>query len=710
MNFLFPFLLGFSALSFQIFLMREFAAHYYGNEITYGLILSFWLLWGGIGSLLANKIKYSFSVFTLFYYSLALFFPFSLIFLRYSRYIYKILPGEITGIFPIFITSFFLTFLICFPLGTLFVLNVKFFKGKIAFVYLIEALGSTIGGILTYFLLIPFFSNWQSSLIIIGFIILCLFFLERGKRKIYPLLLIPLLVFLIFLDKPTQKYYWKPFNFIEAKDTLYGKLSVIKTEEQLSLYDNGLLVYSYPDIINAEEAIHFAIIQRPQAKSLLLIGGGIGGAIAQALKYKNLNIEYVELDPQIIKISMKYLPEKEKKFLRNKRVKIYFQDGRAFLSKTKKKYDVIILNLPEPSTAQINRFYTLEFLKLVKRKLSHGGIFSFKVSSSENYINSPLQKFLSSLYFTMKKAFKNVEVVPGDTNIFIGSDSLITLDYRELGKRIEELKLNNLWVNSYTLFSRLREERINFLYEKIKSGKAKINLDLVPISYFYNSILWATHFKGIESKFLTFLSQVPKFWLLDFPLIIFLIILILLISKRAKFYSYLLPVWLMGLTTISLELILIIAFQVNFGYVYQKIALLFSAFMFGLFCGALFGKWKKSAKFMDLILIQFNFVILTFIAWKFIETKWAEFFPYIFLLLMGFSGGVLFVIANELFLKEEKNYGIGYAFDLFGSFLGALTLSTILIPLLGLPLLTKYIFLANSFCFLFLILNLKIKS
>ncbi|MCP2519424.1 fused MFS/spermidine synthase [SCandidatus Aminicenantes bacterium Aminicenantia_JdfR_composite] len=684
--------------------MREFVAHYYGNEITYGLILAFWLLWGGIGSLIANKIKYSFSTFTLFYYSLIFFFPFSLIFLRYSRFIYKILPGEITGILPILITSLFLTLLICFPLGALFVLNVKFFKGKIALVYLMEALGSSIGGVLTYFLLIPFFSNWNSSLIIIGFVTICLFLLEKGKRKIYAVLLIPFILFLIFLDKPTQKHYWKPFNFIESKDTLYGKLSIIKTEEQLSLYDNGLLVYSYPDIINAEEAVHFALIQRPNAKSLLLIGGGIGGAIAQALKYKNLKIEYVELDPQIIKFSMKYLPEKEKKYLKGKRVKIYFRDGRAFLNNVKKKYDVIILNLPEPSTAQINRFYTYEFFKLVKQKLSKQGVFSFKVSSSENYINLPLQKLLSSLYFTLKKVFKNVEVVPGDTNIFIGSDAPVTLDYMELGKRIEKLQLNNMWVNSYTLFSRLMEERINSLYEKIKSKEAKINLDLVPISYFYNSILWATHFKGLESKILTFFSEIPKFWLLDFPLILFLIILfIIILLKRVRFYSYLLPVWLMGFTTISLELIIIIAFQVNFGYVYQKIALLFSAFMFGLFCGALLGKKIKKIISLNLIFIQFCFMVLTFIAWKFIEIKWAEIFPYIFLFLMGFLGGLLFVVANELFLKKEKNYGIGYALDLFGSFLGALTLSTILIPLIGLPLLTKYIFLANSFCFLFLI-------
>ena len=43
------------------------------------------------------------------------------------------------------------------------------------------------------------------------------------------------------------------------------------------------------------------------------------------------------------------------------RVTVAFEDGRAFLERTDKTYDAILLNLPEPATAQINRFYTREF-------------------------------------------------------------------------------------------------------------------------------------------------------------------------------------------------------------------------------------------------------------------------------------------------------------------------------------------------------------
>ena len=46
-----PFLLGFLAASFQVYLLREFAAEFYGNELIFGLFLGSWLLWGGLGSL-----------------------------------------------------------------------------------------------------------------------------------------------------------------------------------------------------------------------------------------------------------------------------------------------------------------------------------------------------------------------------------------------------------------------------------------------------------------------------------------------------------------------------------------------------------------------------------------------------------------------------------------------------------------------------------
>jgi len=709
-SFLPPFLLGFLALSFQIYLLREFSVHFYGNEITFGFVFAAWLLWGGIGSISSSKLKFNPSRFPQNYYLIIILFPLCLAGLRFSRFLLKILPGEITGITPILISSLVLSLFVSFPLGVLFVFNTLFQRGNLFKVYLLESLGSATAGLVVYLILIPLFSNWQGAAIC-GAIVSLLIFFSIGKKK-KKLLLLFVLLFLAcfsFFDFPGQKVYWRPFHLVRSKDTVYGKLQVVQTEEQVSLYSNSLLVYSYPELAAAEESVHFALLQNPEARNVLLVGGGAGGALQQVLKYPRVEVDYVELDPEIIRLSLQFLPEVERNILRNERVHIFYRDGRAFLPKAKNKYDVIILNLPEPATAQINRFYTKEFFILAKERLKTKGVFSFRVPSAENYISPQLQDFLASLYCSLKEVFPFIEVVPGDTNIFLASIQPLSIEFDKLSKKIEDLNLQNSFVSSRLLFFRLSPLRVDLIRQKISSGKKTINQDFSPISYFFNSVLWSTKFEGFESRIFSFFSRLSSFWLLDFPLLLFFLLLLIIWLRGKRTNFFLVPLAVMGFTTIIAEIVVIISFQTLYGYLYRRIALLLASFMVGLFLGALRGKRRKKIDFSQLLLIQFGFIVLLLLLQALFKVHPPEIFFFIFLLAFGYLGGDLFVVSNHLFLEEKKNYGLGYGLDLLGSFLGALGASSFLIPLVGLIPLLHYLFLLNSFCFLFLFTGAKKK-
>ena len=703
-----PFLLGFLALSFQIFLIREFSVHFYGNEITFGFILASWFLWGGLGSLFASRIRWNVSRLPYIYYLVILVFPVCLIILRFSRFFLHTLPGEITGIAPMLFFSLALSLIISFPLGMTFVLNAIFLKGNVTQVYLMESLGSAFAGITVYFFFIRVFSNWQATVVIGALVSLTIFLTMRyRKQKICFLFVLLFLAAFWIFDLPSQKIYWQPFEMIESTDTPFGKLQVIQTKEILSLYNNALLIYSFPNLASAEESVHFALLQRPQAKKVLLIGGGAGGTLSQVLKYPKVRVDYVELDPEIIRLSLKYLPQQERDTLKNPRVQIFFQDGRAFLKKAAAHYDAIILNLPDPSTAQINRFYTREFFSHVKKKLEPDGVFSFRVSSAENYISDELQNFLASLYFTLKDVFPEIEIAPGDSNIFLASSAQISLDHQELSREIDRLDLKNTHISAYSLFSRLSPSRMSMLKDKVNQGKKSINLDLVPISYYYNSVLWSSQFQTLESSLIRFASRIGRFWLLDVPMIGLLLLMFLLGLQRKKSPFLLLPLAVMGLTTITIEIIMLIAFQTFYGYLYHKVALLFASFMVGLFLGAFRGKMRKKKGYLELLILQFGFILILFLLILWLEAQPVEIFFFLYLIFLGYLGGDLFVVSNHLYLKEKTNYGVGYGLDLLGSFLGALAVSSLLIPLFGLPLLAKYILLVNSFCFIFLLWGLK---
>ncbi len=703
-----PLLLGFLAIFFQIVLLREFSAFFYGNEITFGMVLGSWLLWGGLGSILGEKAEYSTRRFALVFQSVLFLFPFCLLCLRFSRFWLNILPGEMAGIFSMLVSALVLTLFVSFPLGVLFVFNVKYLKGDIAQTYFLESAGASLGAMIIHFLFIPTLSNWHmtSILCILG-LILVFVSIKKGAKKHSLVFLVAFFVAFFVFDLPSQKIFWKPFTLIQSKDSSYGKLQAIQTEEQISHYNNNLMIFSYPDLAASEESVHYAMLQYPEAENILLIGGGVGGSLGQALKYPRTSIDYVELDPEIIRFSLKHLPRSEKDMFRNPRIQVFYQDGRAYLTRSTHTYDVIILNLPEPATAQINRFYTREFFLIVKNRLTEKGVFSFRVPSAENYISSELQDFLSSLFFTAKEVFPNVAIVPGDTNVFLASRRPLSLEYGDIAKTIEDLALENTYVIPQLLIDRLSPLRISLLRETVSNGKGKINRDLAPISYFYSSVLWSSQFGGREAKFFGTLSRLSPFWLLDLPLILCVLLLLFLGLQKKKVYFYLTPLAVLGFTTIVTEILMIFSFQTFYGYLYQRIALLFAAFMIGLSTGSFFGKRRETIRFERILLIQSGFIVLLFVCFFLLKLPPPEILFFVILFCLGFLGGDLFIVSNRLYIKEKQNYGMGYGLDLVGSFAGAIIVSSVIFPLVGLLPLLKYLILLNSFCLLFLFWGLK---
>ena len=697
------FLLGFLATSFQILLLREFAAYFSGNELTLGIILASWLLWVGLGSLAAGRAK-SFPNRTFLYLSVITLFPFALLAVRFSRFLFHLLPGEIVGFSPVIIMAFGLCLLVGFPLGALFVINVARQAGDISRVYILESLGAVAAGPIVYLFLTLSASSWGTVTVIAGTIAFLSCWTDQEKPCfLWALGIVILLGGFWFADLPSQRAYWKPFQLLITRDTRYGRIQLIRTREQLSLYSNNSPVYSMPDPAAAEESVHFAMLQKPDAKRILLIGGGPGGTLGELLKYRDTKIDYVELDPEIIKLSRDFLDKEEQDVLDSARVRIIFQDGRKFLQGTGEKYQVMLLNLPEPATAQVNRFYTLEFFLLAQRHLSPDGILSFPIPSSETVIGPALQQFLSSLHSTLARVFPVVRVVPGDRNIFLASAAPLTLDPRELSRRIASLALSTRYLEDRTLQSRLHALRIRYLDGMLASGSPRLNSDFAPVSFFLNASLWSTQFRGPGAGILRFFSKVPVRWLLGLPLFFFVLLLPVLRARKGEAIYSLLPLAVMGLTTILAEIVLLIWFQALYGFLYGRIALLLSTFMLGLFLGALLSTRVHRATYRWLAGIQVGFMLLLGLFRLALPAKLPEVLAFLILFSLGILGGGLFVVSNRIYLRVRADYGRGYGLDLVGSFIGALVTSSLLIPLAGLSRVIDSVILLNGIGLLFLL-------
>lgn len=681
------FLLGFMATAFQIYLLREFAVHFYGNELTFGFVLGAWLLWGGIGSLVGPRLGIRpGSLPALYAATVGLFFG-SLVLLRFSHRLLGTLPGELTGHVPALVFALVLAFFVSLPLGLAFVINSAALAGDAPRVYLLESLGAAAAGLTVQLLLVPRFSNWQGAALVAAGAMLAVVLALRPAGA-WPLLAAVLAAAAVFAaaDSSSLKSAWRPFRLVEAKDTPYGTLQVLQTGDQFSLYSNGLPVFSYPNTEAAEESVHFALLQRPAVKGVLLIGGGVSGACAEILKYPETWVDYLEIDPAIIRLAERYLPAPGLEALRSPRVRVLHEDGRAFLEKTDTVYDAVILSLPEPATAQINRFYTKEFFTAARKKLAPAGTLSFVVSSAENYINSDLQQFLRTLDTTLRGVFPEVITVPGGRNVFLASASPLTIDPAELTAALARRGIHNRFVSGQMLPARLSPLRIDYLTEKIRGRPGLVNRDLVPVSYYFQSVLWASQFRGVESKVLRFFAGIPSFWILDIPLgLAGLGLAFFALGKRRSPARFLIPLAVVGFTSILVEMSVLIVFQAFFGYVYGKISLLLAAFMAGLFVGSLAGLRRKRPAEVDLALAQGAVAGLLVLCLKMVASRGPEVLPFLSLAAIGGLSGYIFVAANRLYLAEVDHPGLGYGIDLLGSFLGVVLASSFVIPLLGIP-------------------------
>jgi spermidine synthase len=701
------FLLGFLAAAFQVFLLREFAVHFYGNELTFGFVLGAWLLWGGIGSLAGPRLRLRPEHLARFYTATIILYFLALVLLRFSHRLLGQLPGELTGLVPALLFSLVLTFFVSFPLGVAFVLNAALLHGDAPRVYLYESLGAAAAGLAVYFLLIPRFSNWQGAAIVAAAagLAVCLAMRPAGSRRLLAGTAIAAALFAT-ADFPSLRSAWKPYDLVAAEDTPYGKLQVLKTGDQYSLYDNGLRVFSYPDTEAAEESVHFALLQRTGPKHILLIGGGVSGGCAECLKYPDVRLDYVEIDPAVIRLAERCLPAEAAAALHDPRVRVINEDGRAFVERTGGTYDAVLLSLPEPATAQINRFYTREFFSRVAMRLKPDGVLSFVVPSAENYISGDLERFLQTLETTLSGVFPEVLAVPGGNNVFLASRAPLSIEPGKLADSLKRLDLRTRFVSPGMLPARLDPLRVAYLAGKIHAKPGPVNRDLVPVSYYFHSVLWAGQFKGAESAVLRFFAGIPSFWILDLPLLLAAAGLAFAAwKKRGSAARFLVPLALAGFSSILVELVVLVAFQAFYGYVYGKISLLLSAFMAGLAVGSFAGLRRKRPGGPDLAVLQAGFAALLFLSLKMVEKRGPEVLPFLLLLAFGTLTGCLFVVANRLYQRENPHPGMGYGVDLLGSFAGVILASAFVIPLMGIPRLLGRLALLNLLGFLYVLVT-----
>jgi spermidine synthase len=722
-------LVGFSAILGQIVLMRELIVVFNGNEISLGIMLATWLLWTAVGSCLASRFAGGPRCVRWTVAALECLLGFSLLptiwILRASKTFFQTVPGELIGPLPMLFTSLACLSVFCVLSGCLFVAAARLYEQECAVsarvaigsAYLLEAAGSALGGILASVVLLRCFDSFQIATVV-ALLNLCMaaILLSRMGRKQTPVVIllaavlaVPLLIYVApSLNRSAQQRMWQGFQVLGFRDSIYGNLAVIETGTIRSIYDNGVILASAPDESTAEEAVHYALLEHPAPKNVLLIGGGVNGSIAQALKHPTRErLDYVELDPTLIDVARQFFPV-QFAALSDSRVHIHFADGRRYLKTASDKFDVIILDLPDPQTAQLNRFYTVEFFRSARDQLASGGLLALQLRSSEDYISPDLAEFLRCIQHTLQQVFPYVVAIPGETIHFFGAmqPDVLTDDPQVLILRLQSRHLQTQYVREYLIPFRMMPERMAQVHDLLQPlPTTPVNRDFEPIAYYFDVVLWSTQFKLGYSRWFRAAAHISFTPLIDVVLVILLLAAVVLVylptrETRARAASAC-CVAATGFTLMTLQIFLLLAFQSVYGYVYHQLAILIAMFM----AGIAFGSWLSIRRIQSVdnpplrlmatvqfllvlsgpaliflfgLLSQISGVTATLLAAQFAFPALAA--------VCGTLGGYQFPIATEIYLREgsaRASLGALYAVDLLGGCVGALLLSSYLIPVFG---------------------------
>ncbi|MFC1856824.1 hypothetical protein ACFL9U_02220 [Thermodesulfobacteriota bacterium] len=720
---------GFAVTIAQILMLRELLVLFFGNEISTGIIFAAWLIWTALGSGFAARWALRFTpretILGLILTTLALILPLVVLFIRAARIFWSIPAGEILTIGNMLSISFTATGLFCPFAGALFGLcwasqRQGNQRGQPLVIYLGEALGATLGGLVFYFVFLPNLRALTAALITSALLLIAAGWILRPRHfraeKRLPGVIWMLVSFLIvlatifgsFLEKKSRHWQWGS-DLAIVFDTPHRNVAIIRKQQQVSVFGNGLWLFSEPDALSAEHAVHPALLQHPQPERILLLGGGIAGHLVEVLKHPGVvSLDYVEPDPRFRAACEPYLSSAVQRSLKHDSVRIFYQDASHFMRYHNESYDVILMNMGDPINAQMNRFYAEEFYYQVKKHLRPAGIFSFAVSGGQDMLGHAQARFLGSIQRTLHQVFNDILIYPGNHTRFFACEKpgILTSNYLILTDRISERKLALTHVREDTLRDTLSPFRLDYLgalLEEIK--EPRINRDFAPVCFLHTLMLWTVQWHPALEQIFSRLASLsaPKFWI--GVTVIVMIILIFFWTGRVRFKAAVgLSVMGVGAIEMALVVILLLTFQILEGFVYRQLALLIAFYMAGLGIGAgcvsgwkLYrpSKWPAVHYFIGVQALISLFPLLLLLLFNLIHGEYryglsSVFIGWIFSglsLSAGVLGGIHFSLAVYAFalieVPSEKIGGELYAMDLIGSAGGVLIVTLFVVPIFG---------------------------
>ncbi len=648
---------GLFTIAAQTLLFREFLTSLEGNDISVGIFFASWFIWVAVGSLLLYKlVPIGKGLQTKIEFLFLAYLPALLlqIFLTVqARSIFGEPSFALLPIRTILLLSLVVNAPISLITGLLFPLICRWIQqddsAAISKVYVIEAVGSFLGGLGVTVLLIVGINPIQICFILALLISISILFLHLPKQiyseSVEPnqqtilvrfvlrpaAFLLPVCIIICIAAGVDKKISTRlqtiKWSRLLPADTLAGSFQTSQAEYLYGSYKGQFLSVSQAAVVEAlpddetnGRITAIALCQNPNAKNFLVIGSGLG-LCQQILKLKQAeSVCWAYCDTEYIQKINSSLPDQLK--TNDNRLNLVTGEIRSFLAANSQFFDIVILNLPDATTSVLNRYFTIQFFKQLKNSLRTGGIVAIRISGGENIMGTELINLGASTKLSLGSVFSNLVLTAGSQSWFIASDSTtITGQSGILRDRFQKIDGSDAILPPDALLSIYLPDRAQKALDAYNNADLPtaflINTDARPLTHLFSLLVSVKQSDAPVTKFVRGLL-VSGILIFLIPIIVYIAVRLLYILKecplpkkhkskpqqssqneydarrtphneqRATTFDSSFLAFSAGTVGIGSCIILMYLYQTQFGSLYLHIGIISSLFMLGLFFGAAF--------------------------------------------------------------------------------------------------------------------------
>jgi spermidine synthase len=242
--------------------------------------------------------------------------------------------------------------------------------------YAINVLGCILGPLFACYILLPHLSE-RHALILLGLPFFIFYFLlgraePRQQQLAWRALSVVVLTSSVFLVRDFEGSLIRTETSTTVRRDYTASVISMEADGQKWLLVNGIGMTVLTPITKFMAHLPLAFHKTPP-ESALIICFGMGTTYRSALSW-NIDTSVVELVPSVTKAFGFYHADAAR-FVNDPNGHMITDDGRRFLKRTDKKFDVIVVDPPPPvQAAGSSLLFSREFYELAKQHLKPGGI------------------------------------------------------------------------------------------------------------------------------------------------------------------------------------------------------------------------------------------------------------------------------------------------------------------------------------------------